>query len=368
LYVDGTLLTSNSTSLAGTNTEALDYWSPLLIADGLWQGTNTGGTRPYAGSLDEVAVYTTILTPLQVTNHYLAGTSLGNYVQTVTNDQPLLYYRMDAPGFVSPDPNTYPAAVNFGSAPPNGAYQGGVAPGALPGPNIQGLTTNLAAPINGIISCIDAGNDPAFNPTNHQPFSVLLWFKGNPADARAQALMSHGTTNWAMNLDGTTGRIVWNLFNGGNVTSTNILNDGKWHQLAGVYDGTTSSLYADGNLNASATASGAMSGEPNSELFIGGNPDFTSVGVNQRFFAGALSQVALFTNALTAAQILQNYNYLAPPTLTIAISGNQVVLTYVGTLLSATNVTGPYNIVNGASSPYIVPQTSAQTFYRTRNP
>jgi hypothetical protein len=367
LYVDGALLTT-STALSGANTEAIDTWSPFTIGDGLWQGSGTGPTRSFTGLVDEVAVYTNILDGTQVTNHYVAGTFTGSYRQTVLADNPLLYYRMDAPGYVAPEPALFPEAINFGTAPPNGAYPAAIVPGAVAGPNILGLGTNVAVAINGILSCVDAGNDAAFNPTNHQPFSVVTWFKGNPADPRVQTVMSHGTTNWAMNLDGTTGRIVWNLFNGGQVTSTNILNDGNWHFVGGVYDGATSYLYVDGVLNSSGAAASAIASEPNAELFLGGNPDFTVVGVNQRYLAGALAQAAMFTNALSAAQIQHLYAVATVPTITLTRSGSQVVITYTGTLLSSTNVTGTYTPVAGASSPYSSPPSGDQKFYRTRNP
>ena len=289
-----------------------DICSPLTIGDGRWLGdANTyGPTRSFNGTLDEVAVYTNALTPDRVLQHYVAATTVAasSYVQAVQADRPLLYYRMDAPGYVTPDPGTYPTAVNYGSAPVNGVYPGGVVPGGVPGPSILGLGTSLAAPINGVISCIDAGNDPAFNPTNNEPFSAMLWFKCYPADGRVQTLMSHGANNWAMNLDGTTGQIVWNLYNGGNIISANILNDGNWHMAAGVCDGANSYLYVDGTLNASGAAAGGLAGEPSADLFLGGNADFTGVGVNQRYFAGALAQAAYFTNALTAAQISHLYS------------------------------------------------------------
>jgi hypothetical protein len=369
LYVDGALL-MNSTALSGANTEAIDTWSPLTIGDGLWQGGGTGPTRSFTGTLDEVAIYTNILSGSQVSDHFAAGTINGNYKQTVLDDNPLLYYRMDLPGFVNPDSATYPSAVNYGSAPVNGVYPGGIVPGGIAGPQIAGLGTNVAAPGNGIVSCVDAGNDPTFNPTGQQPFSTLLWFKGYPGDSRVQTLMSHGTTNWAMNLDGTTGRIVWNLFNGGQVTSTNILNDGNWHNVVGVFNGTTSSLYVDGVINSSGAAA-ALAGEPNADLFLGGNPDFTAIGVNQRYLAGGLAQVALFTNALTSAQISNLYNLavvVATPTISLTRIGNSLIISYTGTLLSSANAQGPYTPVAGATSPYTVPLTDAQHFYRARNP
>jgi hypothetical protein len=198
----------------------------------------------------------------------------------------------------------------------------------------------------------------------------LLWFKGYPGDSRIQTLMSHGTTNWAMNLDGTTGRIVWNLFNGGQVTSTNILNDGNWHNVVGVFNGTTSLLYVDGVINSSAAAP-ALAGEPDADLFLGGNQDFTAIGINQRYLAGGLAQVALFTNALSSAQVSNLYNLavvVSVPTISLTRLGNSLIITYTGTLLSSSNVQGPYVPVAGATSPYTVPSTDVQRFFRTRNP
>jgi hypothetical protein len=360
LYVDGQALASGSVP-----NMAIDSWSPLTIGEGRWQA---GPTRPFYGLLDEVAVYTNVLTPTQITNHYAAAITHGaNYRQAILSSSPLLYYRMDAPDYCPPDPLSSPTAVNFGSAPVNATYPGGILPGGVPGPFILGLATNRAAPINGVISCVDAGNDPGFNPTNRQPFSAVLWFRAYPADARLQTLIGHGT-NWALNLDGTTGRIAWNLGGAGNLTSTNLLNDGLWHMAAGVFDGTNSFLYTDGLLTISAPAATGLSGEPDANLFMGGNADFTAIGVNQRFFAGAIAHAALFTNALTAPQILRLYTVAVVPAIRLDPAGNSFVIAYSGTLLSATNAEGPYQPVPAACSPYPIPSTAARQFYRTRNP
>jgi hypothetical protein len=364
LYVDGQPQ-ATYTALAMVP----DTWSPLTIGDGRWQGGGTGPTRPFTGTLDEVAVYTNALTATQVANHYAAAvTSGGHYKQTVLNDGPLLYYRMDAPGYVTPNPALYPTVVNFGSAPVNGAYLGGIVPGGVPGPAPLGLSRSLAAPINGVISCIDAGSDPAFNPTGMQPFSGLLWFQGYPCDGRVQTLMSQGT-NWALNLDGTNGYIVCTLSGVGSITAyTPPINDGNWHMVAGAFDGTTGSLYVDGGLYVSGPVNG-LAGEPGADLLLGGDAEFTAVGINQQYFAGAIAQAALFTNALTAAQVSQIYSLLLvpPPTPTISLagSGNHLVITYTGTLLSSTNVTGPYSPVTGASPPYTISPSNARMFYRT---
>ena len=231
------------------------------------------------------------------------------------------------------------------------------------------MGSSLAAPINGILSCVDAGYDLAFDPAGNQPLAAMVWFKGYPADGRLQTLMSHGK-NWALNLDGTTGRIVWNLYGGGQVTSTNVLNDGTWHMVAAVSDGTTSSLYVDGALNNSGLVAGALVSEPAANVFLGGNADYENVAAGtQRNVAAAIAQAAYFTNALTVLQVKNLYNLATVPSISLAPSGSQLVITYTGTLLSATNVAGPYGPVMGASPPsYTVPMTDAQRFYRTRNP
>ncbi|MGH7951056.1 MAG: LamG-like jellyroll fold domain-containing protein [Limisphaerales bacterium] len=348
-------------------------WNPLTIGAGYWDWTKAASPyRGYSGGEDEVAVYTNALSPTQITNHYLSGITPGsNYVQAVENDKPLLYYRMDELGYTNTPAILCPQAVNYGSAPVNGTYVSGTLPGGVSGPQIYGLGSNsVASPINGVISCVDAGNDSAFNPTGTQPFTAMTWFRCYPSDGRVQTIMSHGVSNWAINLDGTTGRIVWNLYNGGQVTSTSVLNDGNWHFIAGVYDGTNSYLYVDGALNNSGVATGGLNAEAGVDLYLGGNADYTLVGSNQRYFAGALAQAAFFTNALSAAQIQQIYNTAAPaaPTINLTPSGSQLIINYTGTLLSSTNVVGPYTPVPSATSPYTVTPTESQMFYRTSNP
>jgi hypothetical protein len=109
-----------------------------------------------------------------------------------------------------------------------------------------------------------------------------------------------------------------------------------------------------------------VAGEASANLYLGGNSDFTQVGTTQRYFAGALAQAAFFTNALTAVQIQSLFSSgVVNPTISISSSGGNIVITYTGTLLSSTNVAGPYNTVSGATSPYSVSPGGPQMFYRT---
>ncbi len=320
-YLDGVLQgTTNATMTIQTG-------APLTIGNGLWN--NNAPIRPFNGYEDEVAVYTNVLTAQQASNHYLAATTAGsNYFQTVENDHPLLYYRMDCPAYTNVSALYCPEAVNYGSAAPNGAYLSGITPGEVSGPTLIGAggSNTVAAPVNGEISCVDAGYDPAFNPTGTQPFAVMTWFRAYPADLRLQTLMGHGGQNWTLNMTAG-GLIAWSLYSGGAVGSTEAFNDGNWHQVAGVFDGTNISLYLDGQLNNSAAATGVMTNETSAHLFLGGNADFTQVPNAQQFFAGALAQAALFTNALTAAQIQAIYVNSEP----VTVSSNPTNIVFSAT-------------------------------------
>jgi hypothetical protein len=55
----------------------------------------------------------------------------------------------------------------------------------------------------------------------------------------------------------------------------------------------------------------------------------------------------------------------ALPTISVAAQAGRVVINYVGALLSSTNVSGPYMPVSNATTPYIIPATNAQQFYRS---
>lgn len=365
LYINGVAVVTNKLAYEA------DTWSPLTIGNGKWNGLSAA--RGVSGTIDEVAVYTNLLAPSDIAAHYAAGTNaapLVSYKQMVLNDNPLLYYRMDNPVYIAPNAAASPMAVNYGSSTVEGEYLPGTVPGGVDGPGVSGWGPSpLASPLNGIFSCIDAGYDPSFNPTNGQPFTALLWFKGNPADSSMQALMSRGSGSWALNLNGATGDLIWNS-GAGSVTSTTIYNDGAWHQAAGVYDGTNNYLYVDGALAGSSAAAGTVAGNTN-DLYLGGDPSYTTVGVNERYFAGAIAQAAFFTNALTAAQIQAAYQSAtapAPPAFTTFTQSSHALelnWTY-GTLQAATNVAGPYMDMTNVIAPFALPMTNAQQFFRIK--
>jgi hypothetical protein len=341
-----------------------DLVSPMILGNGNELGS--GSSAPLNGDIDEFALYTNVLSADQVAAHYAAGTNSDpatNYVETVLNDNPTIYARLDEPSFTSPSLASLPVATNYGSlgASANGLYQPGTAPGSA-GPAYSGFgSVSNAVALDGFNGGVDVGGGalpPSLNPTGNQPLTVMMWFRGNPADAgpRYQDLMSHGTNSYRLGLDLTPG----NFFNpgaGSQLAFSNAsdlllsgmsLNDGQWHMAAGVSDGTNDSLYLDGVPVKSGTSAASIPGNPQ-DLILGGDPFFLgpqpTAPTGYRgglFYDGSITQVAVFTNALTAAQIQQVFSAANVPPVIHQQPTNSVSAAYPGgtNLIFPTTVSG----------------------------
>jgi hypothetical protein len=76
---------------------------------------------------------------------------------------------------------------------------------------------------------------------------------------------------------------------------------GQTYHVVGTYDGTTQRLYVNGALVASAALTGPATSNTN-PLVIG------SWGGTNEFFAGRIDEVAIYTKALTSAQVQAHYS------------------------------------------------------------
>jgi hypothetical protein len=99
----------------------------------------------------------------------------------------------------------------------------------------------------------------------------------------------------------------------------------------------------------------------------------TYIGRNQRDndrpFTGDLDEVALFSRALTPAEVAGIAPEVTLPTQGISHSGADVFVTWsAGSLLEATSVNGPWTINSTAVSPYTVPATNSALFFRAQRP
>ena len=81
------------------------------------------------------------------------------------------------------------------------------------------------------------------------------------------------------------------------------VNDGQWHHVAGVYNGSQLLIYIDGALDNSASATGSIAAN-NIAVDIGRNSEAAG-----REFDGAISNVIIYNGALSAGGIQAIYNW-----------------------------------------------------------
>jgi hypothetical protein len=344
IYTNGTQSVSKTVTANAAGLKYVpDPTSPLMIGN----GNDVASTlTAFLGTLDEVAIYPEILPLTSIQTHYEAafGTNAefgNNYQSAVLADSPQLYYRLNDQQ--SRTNGGYPAASlpvvnNYGtlSSAANGVYQPGTTPGVA-GPSYSGFGANShAVALNGWFGQVDigGGNLPAsLNPTGAVPLTVISWFQTGPADSpgRFQEILGHGDNSYRLGLGQIAGE---NHFNPGpgpaaELQFTNALdvaangfalNDGRWHMVAGVSDGTNEFMYLDGLLAKSNSIAGGINivGSTN-DLLLGGDSQYTAAAASSantiRTFNGQIAQVAFFTNALSAVQIQQLYGAAAvPPT------------------------------------------------------
>jgi hypothetical protein len=145
-----------------------------------------------------------------------------------------------------------------------------------------------------------------------------------------------------------------------------------WHFYAGTFNAVSGvrNLYIDGVLRGQETNNVLYGLAKNSHVIIGGREDNNNQTIGN-FSAFLAYDFRIYNYDLTANQILALMpgavpSFNGPPIL----NGNNLILSWSsGTLLSATNVAGPYLAVAGATSPFTNDVTTApQEFYRLSNP
>jgi hypothetical protein len=176
---------------------------------------------------------------------------------------------------------------------------------------------------------------------------------------------------------GYTGGNLGYTWNGNNANTYNFRSGlvpplNEWSFVAMVVTPTNAiiSMYnAQGELSATNTLAHTADVFGNNWQIGCDNNDNANDGA--RNFAGLIDEVAVFTYALTPAQLRQLYVSGAvgvANTLTITQSGGSVLLSWpYGMLLQADSITGPWTPVPGnPASPYTVPSGSSIMFYRVQ--
>jgi len=160
-------------------------------------------------------------------------------------------------------------------------------------------------------------DDPAYPTSWNDPFSFEIWHYVPTGadwedtltfgDSSATCLIGRGSFSGSHGI----GRSDTNLFvnivrTDSGLVSTNFTGDyDTWYHLVGTYDGTNNRLYVNGELK--STAAVTISGVPDTgNVRIGGNLAFG--GFNGGYAEGKTPIARMYSKALTAAEVKQNFN------------------------------------------------------------
>jgi tetratricopeptide (TPR) repeat protein len=155
---------------------------------------------------------------------------------------------------------------------------------------------------------VHVANESNFDCTSE--VTVAAWIKVNRFDKEWQAIVTKGDSAWRIQRYQSTDSIEFacsglKIPSGspyGGLFGAKSVNDGKWHHVAGVYDGEKMVLYIDGIEDASQPASGAI-GNNDKPVYIGENAEMTG-----RFWNGLIDDVRVYNYALSEGQVTALYN------------------------------------------------------------
>ncbi|WP_053203293.1 LamG-like jellyroll fold domain-containing protein [Jiangella muralis] len=310
-YIDGRLQSETALSTAPT-----DGGGSLKVG-----ARGDGAADLFEGWIDEVAVYDTALSADQLDAHYVKGilgtagerdvqpaaadpaeslqpagpaaqAAPGEYAAQVMADQPVGYWRLgESSGTVAQDAS---GTSN------NGTYTGAVMPGHPGG--LAGDPDTAAQFMGGYVSVPDS---ESLSPTGQ--FTLEAWV--NLDDVCGQYGLVEKYDAPAFNgylLRVTPGGRLSAFTLGGDgqlasVTGQSVVMPDEWHHVVAVYDGTSLSVYLDGELDGSvATTFDPVDGM--TDLKLGARGD--DAGARLR---GVLDEVAVYDHALTAERVQQHY-------------------------------------------------------------
>jgi hypothetical protein len=142
------------------------------------------------------------------------------------------------------------------------------------------------------------------------PFSVQVWVK--TTDTQAALPLAYQTAGFANGFlfgindisDGCgapAGKASFYVAYPCGGASAITVNDGAWHQLVGVYNGSQTSIYVDGQFQSSSSGGNPLIVPPSGTHFLLGGVMVGSTPTN--VYSGLLSDLLLYDEALSAADV-----------------------------------------------------------------
>ncbi|UCG48670.1 MAG: tetratricopeptide repeat protein [Phycisphaerales bacterium] len=165
-----------------------------------------------------------------------------------------------------------------------------------------------ALSFDGIDDYVDCGGgkidgDPNTWADIVDEITVAAWIKVDAFTKEWQAIVAKGDSTWRLARGASTNRVQ---FDGTGLTGINWgvgggadINDGKWHHVAGVYDGSDAYMYVDAVL-VGGLANVKRIKSNNFDVYIGENGE-----PRGRQWHGVIDEVVIFDHALSEEQLKQ---------------------------------------------------------------
>ena len=354
IYVDGVLSASSATSGGTQVTNSTgDFFIGSRAAGSYWNG-----------SIDEVLVTKSTISSNEVAEAYRLGR---NHYLTLTGGATDLSGKTTLPFYVAGDrPGSYLTATlgeslfsnyqrdgntrglwHLDEASASGTYlrdSSGNANHVTPtGAMFADGKIGKARSFNGTgqyLSCTDAacGGTTKLDPSSGS-WSIGAWIKTSKVPGQYIVNKGTATTQFAYSLllsnGGSPRFVLLNTVDGNYIeaSASARFNDGNWHHIVGTYDGTTASIYADSQLQASSTTkTGTQVTNSTSDFQIGWG---ASAAAN--YFNGLIDEVFVTASAPSASDIRQMYE-LSQRSHPITIDFNSAI-SHTDPLSSSTDLT-----------------------------
>lgn len=297
LYIDGARVAQRSDVTVGQAYSG--YWR--VGGDNLSGWPNRGLSDYLAGTIDDVAIYPTVLAASTVNSHYtLSGRTstiptapTDAYGNAVYQDGPDLYWRLDdATGTTAKDsgPANDPGVVSGTLTPKLDSAIGG---------------TGSSFGFNGQDSLI-ASSQAVSNPT---VYTVETWFKTTTTQGGKIIGFGDSQTGLSSGYDRhvymqNDGKLVFGTYTGqlNTATSSASFNDGAWHYLVATQSSAGMQLYVDSTLVATNPQTAAQN--YTGYWRIGGDNTWGSASA---YFNGQIDETAVYSTALPITRIRAHY-------------------------------------------------------------
>jgi hypothetical protein len=300
---DGTTasLTVNGVAEAtATTTFVPNTLRPTRIAAGK---TETTATEFFNGTIDEISIHnraltTTELSALNGLTKYLpqsVGTTLANtlYNHELIADYPLISTSTLLTNLVSMwhfDEAGGATSLRNGASKSLNAFVGSLSVGGA------GKIGN-AVSFDGSSSYITSTTHTSAN-VNSNAFTISTWIR--TTSANNEQIISFAAAHSPLGID--TGKLKFTL-NSVVTAGTKVINDGLWHHVAVSGSGTACKVYVDGN-----TTTADISYTCTTNYAMGSTPTFGRLsGAASNYYTGMLDETAIWTRALSVAEIGQLY-------------------------------------------------------------